>query len=127
MAARRNRYTIGDNAKGRLGPPKKRINMVKLSVMYPNGDGASFNMDYYCSKHMPLVRQSLGTALKGSSVDEGVGQPGLPAPFVAMCHLLFDSIAELQSALKTHGPKLMADIPNYTNTRPTIQISEIKM
>ena len=101
--------------------------MVKLSVMYPNGDGATFDMDYYCNKHMALVRQSLGAALKGASVDQGLGQPGSPAPFVAMGHLLFESMMELQSALDTHGPRLMADIPNYTNTKPTIQISEVTM
>jgi uncharacterized protein (TIGR02118 family) len=102
-------------------------NMVKLSVMYPNGDGATFDMNYYINSHMALVRQSLGAALKGIVIDQGIGQPGSPAPFVAMGHLLFESITELQSALETHGPKLMADIPNYTNTKPTIQVSQVKM
>ena len=100
--------------------------MVKLTVMYPNGDDATFDMDYYCKKHMPLVQQTLGTALKGIAVDQGIGQPGSPAPFLAMGHLMFESMMDLQSALETHGPKLMADIPNYTNTRPTIQVSEMK-
>ena len=101
--------------------------MIKLSVMYPSSDSASFDMDYYCNKHIALVRQSLGAALKGASVDQGVGQPGSPAPYLAMGHLLFESLGDLQWALETHGPKLMADIPNYTNTKPTIQISEVKM
>jgi uncharacterized protein (TIGR02118 family) len=101
--------------------------MIKLSVMYPNGDGATFDMEYYCDKHMALVRQTLGDALKGIAVDQGIGQPGSPAPFLAMGHLMFESVLELQSALDFHGSKLMADIPNYTNTRPTIQISEVKM
>jgi len=101
--------------------------MIKLSVMYPNGDGATFDMDYYCNSHMALVRQLLGAALKGIAVDQGIGQPGSPAPFLAMGHLMFDSLLELESALEIHGRKLMADIPNYTNTRPTIQISQVKM
>lgn len=101
--------------------------MIKLSVLYPNGDSATFDMEYYCKSHMPMVRQSLGAALKGIVVDQGIGQPGSPAPFLAMGHLVFDSMVDLQSALDAHGPKLMADIPNYTNVQPTIQISEIKM
>ena len=101
--------------------------MIKLSVMYPNGDGATFDMDYYCNSHMALVRQSLGAALKGIAVDQGIAQPGSPAPFLAIGHLMFDSVLDLQSALETHGAKLMADIPNYTNTKPTIQISEIRI
>lgn len=101
--------------------------MIKLSVMYPNGDGATFDMEYYCKSHIPLVRQSLGASLKGVVVDQGIGQPGSPAPFLAIGHLVFDSLGELQSALDVHGAKLMADIPNYTNTRPTIQVSEIRI
>jgi uncharacterized protein (TIGR02118 family) len=101
--------------------------MIKLSVMYPNGDGATFDMEYYCKSHIPLVRESVGASLKDVVVDQGIGEPESPAPFLAMGHLMFDSLEELQSALDVHGPKLMADIPNYTNTRPTIQISEIKL
>ena len=101
--------------------------MIKLSVLYPNRDAATFDIKYYCDSHMPFVRQTLGAALQGVAVDEGIGQPGSPAPFLAMCHLLFDSLADMQSALDAHGPKLMADIPNFTNVQPTIQISEVKM
>jgi uncharacterized protein (TIGR02118 family) len=72
--------------------------MIKLSVMYPNGDGATFDMEYYCKSHIPLVRQSLGASLKGVVVDQGIGQPGSPAPFLAMGHLMFDSLGQLQSA-----------------------------
>jgi uncharacterized protein (TIGR02118 family) len=101
--------------------------MIKLSVMYPNGAGATFDMDYYCNSHMALVRRLLGVTLKGIAVDQGIGQPGSPAPFLAIGYLMFDSVGDLQLALDTHGSKLMADIPNYTNTRPTIQVSEIRM
>lgn len=101
--------------------------MIKASVMYPNGDSATFDMDYYCNRHMPLVRELLGVKVKDVGVDQGIGQPGSPAPFIAMGHLMFDSVEDFQSAMNTHGPKLMADIPNYTNTRPTIQVSEVKM
>jgi uncharacterized protein (TIGR02118 family) len=103
--------------------------MVKVSVLYPHKDGANFDMNYYLTKHMPLVRQRLGAALKDLSVDQGVagGAPNSPAPFVALGHLLFDSVPDVQSALGSHGAELMADVPNFTNIQPTIQISEVKM
>lgn len=101
--------------------------MIKASVMYPNGDDTTFDMDYYCNSHMALVRELLGVKVKGIGVDQGIGQPGTPAPFIAIGHLMFDSVEEFQSAMNAHGPKLMADIPNYTNSRPTIQVSEVKM
>jgi hypothetical protein len=45
-----------------------------------------------------------------------------------MCHLLFDSWWKA-SARPSHnaGPAIQADIPNYTNTQPVIQISTVKM
>jgi uncharacterized protein (TIGR02118 family) len=53
--------------------------------------------------------------------------PGAPATYVAMGHLYFDSIGAFQSAFAPHPQEIMAGIPNYTNTQPTIQISEVKM
>ena len=44
-----------------------------------------------------------------------------------MGHLYFDSTDTFQTAFAPHAQAIMADIPNYTNTQPTIQISEVKM
>ena len=101
--------------------------MVKISVMYPSGEGSTFDMSYYLETHVALVRRLVGAEVKGISVDQGISIPGSPAPYLAIGHLLFDSVGDLQAALATHGPALMADIPNYTNSQPTIQVSEVKM
>ena len=29
--------------------------MIKVSVLYPNGEGKNFDMDYYCNQHVQLV------------------------------------------------------------------------
>jgi uncharacterized protein (TIGR02118 family) len=102
--------------------------MIKVSVLYPNGANATFDMAYYLNKHMPMVKRKLEPALKSFSVDEGLagGQPGVAAAYVAMCHLMFDSVEAFQSAFGTHSPEILADIPNYTNTQPTVQISQVK-
>jgi uncharacterized protein (TIGR02118 family) len=44
-----------------------------------------------------------------------------------MCHLLFDSVEDFGAAFTQHGAAIQADIPNYTNTQPIIQISSVKM
>ncbi len=104
-------------------------NLIKVSVLYPNAAGCRFDMNYYLDQHMPMVQQKLGPACKRMAVEEGIagGAPGAPATFVAMCHLYFDSIDAFQSAFAPHAQEIMADIPNYTNTQPTIQISEVRM
>ena len=53
------------------------------------------------------------------------GAPGAPAPFVCVGHLYFDSVADFQAAMKPHGQELFADVPNFTNIVPQVQISEI--
>jgi hypothetical protein len=39
---------------------------------------------------------------------------------------LFESLEAFQKTIVSSGAELMADIPNYTNTSPVIQISEVK-
>ncbi|NQZ88019.1 MAG: EthD family reductase [Saccharospirillaceae bacterium] len=103
--------------------------MIKVSVMYPNSSDANFDIEYYCNTHMPMVKELLGDFVKGGNVDYGIagGTPGEAAPYIAMGHLLFDSLDSFQNGFGPHAEKIMADIPNYTNTQPQIQISEIKL
>ena len=103
--------------------------MIKVSVFYPNEGGKKFDMDYYLNKHVPMVQQKLGAALKGGAVEQGLGgaEPGSPATYVAMGHLYFDSVEAFQTAFGPHAESIMGDVPNYTDIQPTIQISEVKM
>jgi hypothetical protein len=47
--------------------------MIKVSVFYADRSGSKFDMDYYCSSHIPMVREKLGAACKGVAVEQGVG------------------------------------------------------
>ncbi|NIO39306.1 MAG: EthD family reductase, partial [Burkholderiales bacterium] len=69
-----------------------------------------------------------GAACKNTQVEQGLagGEPGAPATYVAMGHLYFDSVEAFQGAFGPHAPDILADIPNYTDTQPVIQISEVK-
>jgi len=101
--------------------------VIRVSVMYPNQEGNTFDMEYYCTSHMPMAQRLLGAT--EFSVDRGIGggAPGSPAPYLAIGYLLFDSLEAFQKTIVAHGPELMSDIPNYTNASPSIQISEVKL
>jgi uncharacterized protein (TIGR02118 family) len=103
--------------------------MIKISVFYPNSHGCKFDMAYYLKHHMPLVQRLLGGALKGMAVEEGLagGAPGVPPSYVAMGHLLFESVEAYQSSFGPNADEILNDIPNYSNVQPTIQISEVKL
>jgi uncharacterized protein (TIGR02118 family) len=103
--------------------------MIKLSVLYPDGAGKKFDIDYYCNRHIPMVREKLGAAVKGAAVEHGLsgGAPGSRPAYVAMGHLYFDSVEAFQAAFGPHAPAIMADIPNYTDIEPVIQLSDVKI
>ena len=103
--------------------------MIKVSVMYPNAPDARFDMKYYVTHHMPMVRDKCGPTCRGIAAESGVagGDPGAAAPYIAIGHLTFDSVEAFQKAFGPHASAIMADVPNYTNTRPIIQISEISL
>ncbi|MBP5987156.1 MAG: EthD family reductase [Azonexus sp.] len=96
--------------------------MIKVSVLYPNTTGSHFDMDYYCNQHMPMVKDKLGNACKGIAVDQGIGND---APYAAVCHLFFETVEAFQAAFGPHDAAIMADIPNYTNVQPVVQISTV--
>jgi uncharacterized protein (TIGR02118 family) len=101
--------------------------MFKVSVMYPNAEGATFDHDDYRDRHMPMVADRLGAALKRWTVDRGLGggAPGSPPAFVASCALYFDALEDFEAGMAAHGASIMADVPNYTNITPRIEVSEV--
>ncbi len=99
--------------------------MIKVSVLYPNAPGSHFDLNYYCGSHMPMVRDRLGPACKGIAVDAGIAGDGGGAPYAAVCHLFFDGVEAFQAAFGPHEAEIMADIPNYTNVQPVVQISQV--
>jgi len=88
--------------------------MIKVSVLYPNGADSKFDMNYYLTKHIPMVKEKLGSAWKSVAVEGGIdgGAPGAPAAYVAMAHLSFDSPNAFQNAFGPHAAATIGDIPN---------------
>lgn len=102
--------------------------MIRVAILYPRRDDSWFDWDYFIQKHIPLVNgllQPLG--LVRGEADEGLGTavPGQPSPFLAIGYLYFQTLEDLQNALGQHSPRIMADMPHYTNIEPQIQISRI--
>ncbi len=103
--------------------------MIKVSVMYPAGEGKTFDMDYYCNKHVPMAGGLLGDAVKAVTIEKGMGggSPGSPASYAAMGNLYFESMDSFKNSFGPNAEKIMADLPNFTNAEPIIQVSEVMM
>ena len=102
--------------------------MIRVIVSYPNKGGARFDEQYYLTQHMPMVMKKLAPhGMSGWSVDKGIGSlvPGAPADYIIQAHLLFDTIEELQAGMAAEASSILADIPNYTDLQPQIQINQV--
>ncbi|MEO1013404.1 MAG: EthD family reductase [Bacteroidota bacterium] len=110
-----------------MDDPRIKKGMVKVTILYPNGEGKTFDMDYYSKKHMPMLTRVLGDSLKLIKIDKGIGgrTPDEPIPYLAIGYLYFDTLSAYQTTFGPNAEKITGDIPNYTNIRPIVQISEV--
>ena len=104
------------------------VGMFKVSILYPNGDDKTFDMDYYEKKHMPMVAGFLGKNLKVYEIDKGIAgrTPNDKVPFVAVGYFYINDVAEYNKAIAQNRDAVINDFKNYTNIQPVVQISEIK-
>ena len=104
-----------------------KVGTIKVSVLYPNEEGKSFDMDYYCNKHVAMVAGLLGDAVVAATVEKGIGSgvPGAPSAYIAMGNLYFKTMTSFEKSFGPNAEKIMADLPNYTDIEPIIQISEV--
>lgn len=101
--------------------------MIRIAVMYPNEPGKRFDMDYYLQSHMPLVRERYTAhGLIGADVDEALSKSGeRAAPFLVIAYMTFPGMDEFMAATKAAGKEVMADVQNFTDIQPQVQISRI--
>lgn len=98
--------------------------MIRCSVSYPRTAGKKFDLEYYKNHHMPLVKDRLSPVKV--EIDAGIpNYQGEPSPYFAIGHMTFKSMEHLVTKYGAAAQELHADIPNYTDIEPVIQISEI--
>jgi uncharacterized protein (TIGR02118 family) len=93
--------------------------MIKLTVSYPKGDDVSFDHDYYANTHIPLCKEVFAP----SRIEL---ERGIDGPSVAAVSFYFESSEAMQTAMANpRMGEVMGDVPNYTNSRPAMQVSQI--
>ncbi|WP_237476778.1 EthD family reductase [Lichenibacterium dinghuense] len=97
-----------------------------ITVLYPNAEDATFDMDYYLGRHMPMVQERFGAhGMTGWRVERITGTPaGEPAPFSVKATLEFGSAEGFAAALRAEGGPVVGDVPNFTTLKPQFLIGE---
>lgn len=97
-----------------------------ITVLYPNGPDIHFDFDYYVSRHKTLIERLYGSCIARYEVRRGMtGAEGAPPPYKAVISIWIADQAAFDAAGAQHGATLIADVPNFTNTMPTIQVDEV--
>jgi uncharacterized protein (TIGR02118 family) len=91
--------------------------MIKVSVLYPKGEGITFDMDYYKDTHMEIVNRTM----KPTKIEI---DSGIDGPYIAVGHLYFDSQEAMGAGLAEAG-EATADVANFTNASAAFQISQL--
>lgn len=93
--------------------------MIRVSVLYPSSEGSTFDHDYYRNTHVPMVSRAWGASRV--EIDKGVNGPN-----VAAVHVFLDSMEAFGAAMASPATaEVMADVANYTNITPVLQVSEV--
>ena len=94
--------------------------MIRVSMMYPVTDGATFDLEYYRTTHMgDIVKRTPGVVRY--EIDEAID-----GPYFMIGQIYFESAETLEAAV--NGPtaeEAWADVPNFTNIQPVMQVSRI--
>jgi len=94
--------------------------MISVYIMYPKTEDSTFDMDYYCNTHMPMMADALGDACKKwGATSVGAGD------WEAIGWASVESKEAFDAAMQEHGAAIMGDIPNYTNVAPQMVIGQI--
>ena len=104
-----------------------KTGVIKVSTFYPNGEGKTFDMEYYIRKHIPMALGLLGDGVELGAIEMGISgsKPGTPPAYLVMSHIYFDTIEDFEKAFRPNEAEIMSDMPNYTNCEPIIQVSEV--
>jgi uncharacterized protein (TIGR02118 family) len=97
-----------------------------ITVLYPNTPGVTFDFDYYLEHHAALIARLYGDCIAKLELRRGSATPdGSKVPYVAVINIWIADQEAFDHAGAKHGAALIADVPNFTNTMPIIQIDEI--
>ncbi|KAF4825611.1 hypothetical protein CGCSCA5_v000415 [Colletotrichum siamense] len=101
---------------------------ITITVVFPNDDDAQYDIDYYVTKHMPLIQERWGKyGVKSWSVTKF--QPGADGakPLYAFGSVVYwDNLEQIKTAFG--GPEvgeIMGDVSNFSNKEPIFLTGEV--
>lgn len=99
--------------------PKQVKQTMSLNILYPNHDGARFDVAYYRSSHIPLAMKVMNA--DNVILIEGVPMGTTPPAYVMIAHFQFASPEALQAAVANPAmAEVRADVARFTDIRQIV-------
>ncbi len=98
-----------------------------LTILYPAGDGITFNADYYRDHHLTMIMKLYTTTIQRFELRKvAAPPPGAPAAkYAAAINIWINDLAAFNANNQKHGKTMTDDVPNFTNGRPGIQYDKV--
>ena len=100
--------------------------MYILTIHYPNAKGATFDFDYFRTKHLPEVGKAFGpfglgyaSVLRGEQALDGKA----PAYFATTILSFRDEQGARDAVASDSAKALMAGVTNFTSVTPVMQFN----
>src|SRR5450631_3449438 len=98
-----------------------------MTILYPAGEGVTFDTDYYRDHHLVTIMRLYGKSISRFELRKVVPSPdgAPPVPYSAAINIWIANLEAFDRQNARHGPTLVADVPHFTNSLPTIQYDKI--
>jgi uncharacterized protein (TIGR02118 family) len=98
-----------------------------MTILYPAGDGVTFDADYYRDRHLATIMHLYGKSISRFELRTvtPAGSSAAPVPYLAAVNIWIANLRAFEAGNAKHGKTLLADVPHFTNAQPSIQYDKI--
>jgi len=110
-----------------------------MTILYPSGEGLTFNADYYRDHHLKTIMKLYGNTIERMELRKvnappagaapppapPAGSPSPPPRYAAAINIWINDLAAFNANNQKHGKTLTDDVPNFTNAKPIIQFDKV--
>lgn len=89
-----------------------------VTVLYPAKEGVTFDLEYYQTKHMPLVLEKWGPLGMKQAIITDLRHTD--QPYIIQATLHWDSVESIKKASAVHGAEVMGDVVNFYSDKPVV-------